>query len=98
METTIEWTWRLLPDGTRIPGYTFNIVWGCTKVSEGCKHCYADALAQRYGIHAWGPLAERRTFGEKYWANPLKWNREAARTGHRRNVFCSSMADAFEEH
>jgi protein gp37 len=56
-ETTIEWTHRHLPDGRVLPGYTFNIVWGCVKVSEGCKHCYADTLASRYGDeqHSGGP-------------------------------------------
>lgn len=26
---------------------TFNPWWGCTKVSPGCTHCYADAFAKR---------------------------------------------------
>jgi protein gp37 len=97
-ETAIQWTHRRLPDGTVLPGYTFNIVWGCMKVSEGCKHCYADTLSSRYGFSLWGPQAERRTFGADYWARPLRWNTEAARSGHPRFVFCSSMADTFENH
>jgi protein gp37 len=97
METTIEWTSRPIPDG-RVPGYTFNIVWGCTKVSEGCKHCYADTLATRYGYSLWGPGSQRRTFGPSYWSQPLRWNQEAERSRQRRSVFCSSMADAFEDH
>lgn len=96
--TSIEWTWRRLSDGIMVPGYTFNIVWGCTRVSEGCKHCYADTLAKRYGFALWGPKAERRTLSASYWQLPLKWQREAARTGHRRNVFCCSMADVFEDY
>jgi len=33
----IEWT-----------DHTFNPWWGCQKVSEGCKHCYAEALDNRW--------------------------------------------------
>jgi protein gp37 len=97
-ETAIEWTHRRLPDGSVLPGYSFNIVWGCMKVSEGCKHCYAATLSSRYGFALWGPQAERRTFGEAYWRRPLAWHAEALRQGYRRNVFCSSMADVFEDH
>ena len=96
--TSIEWTHRPVPDGGYAPGYTFNIVWGCTKVSEGCKHCYADTLASRYGLSLWGPAAERRTLSPAYWRQPLKWNTLAAHHQHRRNVFCCSMADVFEDH
>lgn len=84
-ETKIQWA-----------HHTFNIVWGCTKVSEGCANCYAEMFAVRIGME-WGPKAMRRTFGEKYWAEPLKWNAAALRDGVRRRVFCSSMADVFED-
>lgn len=97
-QTTIEWTWRRLPDGTILPGYTRNVVWGCTPVSEGCRDCYAEAFARRLGLTLWGPKAERRAFGGKYWQEPLEWNSQAQAQGHRRNVFCSSMADTFEDH
>ncbi len=97
-ETTIEWTQRRLANGTLIPGYTFNLVWGCQKVSEGCRGCYALSIARRYGHDVWGPGKPRRTFGEDYWKRPYAWNHEAERSGHRRSVFCSSMADVFEEH
>ena len=97
-ETAIEWTHRRLPDGVVLPGYTFNIVWGCTKVSEGCKHCYADALATRFGHRVWGPQASRRVMGPAYWRTPFHWNQEAKAQGYRRLVFCSSMADVFEDH
>ena len=100
MQTTIEWTHRHLHDCTVIPGYTFNIAWGCLKVSEECHHCYAEGIANRYGMKIWGPaeITNRRTFGAKHWHEPLTWNREAMIQGHRRSVFCSSMADVFEEH
>lgn len=87
--TAIEWT-----------DATFNIAWGCMKVSPGCTHCYADTLSRRYGHDVWGPAATtaRRTFGEKHWGEPLRWNRAAEQAGVRRRVFCSSMCDVFEDH
>ena len=87
--TGIEWT-----------NHTFNIAWGCIRVSPGCEHCYAETLAKRYGFDVWGPArtTARRTFGAKHWAEPLKWNAKAEKAGERRRVFCSSMADVFEDH
>ena len=41
--TGIEWT--------HVPGYkgeTWNPVRGCTKISPGCKHCYAETFAERW--------------------------------------------------
>lgn len=80
--------------------HTFNVAWGCMKVSPGCAHCYADTLSRRYGHDVWGPAATtaRRTFGDKHWAEPLAWNRKAERAGRRGRVFCSSMCDVFEDH
>jgi len=78
--------------------HTFNVWWGCTKVSAGCTNCYADTLATRYGHNIWGPKADRRFFGEKHWNEPLKWNRDAEKAGTRARVFCASMADVFEFH
>lgn len=98
--TQIQWTWRRLPDGTWIVGYTFNPWWGCLKVSEECLHCYAEVGAKRYGFDLWGPEAntERRFFGEHHWQEPCRWNQQAQLHGHRRAVFCASMADVFDEH
>lgn len=76
--------------------HTFNPWWGCTRVSRGCEKCYAETFAKRVGVK-WGPQAERRFFGEKHWNEPLKWNREAEKSGERRRVFCASMADVFED-
>lgn len=73
--------------------HTFNAWWGCTKVSTGCKNCYAETFAKRYGQDIWGPGKPRRTFGPKHWAEPLKWNAAAERDGVRRRVFCGSMMD-----
>ena len=86
-ETIIGWT-----------HHTFNIVWGCTKVSPGCKTCYADRNSRRYGHNVWGPNAPRRTFAAEHWAEPLKWNRDAEAAGERRRVFCASICDICEDH
>lgn len=77
---------------------SFNIAWGCTEVSSGCSKCYARELAKRRGLSIWGKTAPRRTFGEKHWNEPIKWNRKAESEKVRRRVFCSSMADVFEDH
>lgn len=77
--------------------HTFNPWWGCQRVSPGCEHCYAETFAKRVGLKVWGPQSERRFFGDKHWAEPLKWNRKAAAEGRRARVFCASMADVFEE-
>jgi protein gp37 len=84
-DSSIEWT-----------HHTFNPWWGCTKVSPGCKHCYAETFSHRIGQDIWGARAERRFFGDHHWRQPLAWNSEATRQGQRRRVFCASMADVFE--
>lgn len=38
---------------------TLNWWEGCTKVSQGCKNCYAESLAKRYGKEHWGPAPRR---------------------------------------
>lgn len=77
--------------------HTFNPWWGCTKVSPGCAHCYAEGFATRVNPGVWGADAPRRFFGDAHWREPLAWNKAAenARTRHR--VFCASMADVFED-
>lgn len=74
---------------------TFNPWWGCVKVSEACKFCYAEEWAARWGTE-WGPAARRRFFDDKHWNEPRRWDRKAAKAGSRLRVFCSSMADVFE--
>lgn len=94
--TNIEWTSTLMPDGTSIPGYSFNPWWGCVRVSPACEHCYAETWAKRFGVE-WGVKAERRPASEKVWASPLRWNKAAQKAGVRARVFCASMADVFED-
>ncbi|NJM05416.1 phage Gp37/Gp68 family protein [Candidatus Gracilibacteria bacterium] len=96
--TTIEWTSYRRPDGTVVPGYSFNPWRGCTKVSAGCRHCYAESLSGRNPavLGVWGPRGSRPIAAESYWRQPLAWNAEAGRMGERRRVFCASLADVFE--
>ena len=98
-ETTIGWTATVGPDGTVYPGYTFNPWRGCTKVSQGCKHCYADTWSVRNPatLGVWGPNGTRAQAAEKYWDLPVAWNAHAQASGIRRKVFCSSLADVFED-
>jgi protein gp37 len=78
--------------------HTFNPWRGCTKVSDGCKFCYAETLSGRNHktLGTWGPKGERVIAAESYWKQPYKWDKEAAATGERRRVFCASLADVFE--
>jgi protein gp37 len=78
--------------------HTFNPWWGCAHVSPGCVYCYAETFAQRVGHDVWGAKGERRLFGEKHWAEPLRWDAHAEAAGVRERVFCASMADVFEDH
>jgi protein gp37 len=77
--------------------HTFNPWWGCSERSPACDHCYARETAARYGW-TWGDNAEKRTFGPKHWAEPLKWNRKAEAAGEVHNVFCASMADVLDQY
>jgi protein gp37 len=82
----IEWT-----------THTFNPWWGCVKMSPACKHCYAESWAKRVGERVWGVSAPRRFFRDNHWAEPLRWDADAAVSGERARVFCASMADVFED-
>lgn len=81
----IEWT-----------DHTFNPWTGCTKVSPGCDHCYAEGWAKRSGAVKWGTGEQRRRTSEANWKLPLKWNRQAQAEGRRFKVFCASLADVFD--
>ena len=77
---------------------TFNPWFGCTKVSEECRHCYAEGIAAKPKINTpWGRGKLRRPASEESWGNPVKWNAEAVRSGVRKKVFCASMADVFDD-
>jgi protein gp37 len=80
---------------------TFNGWLGCMKVSPACDGCYAEALMdKRYGRVQWGapghgPGTRVRTSGSN-WQQPIRWNKKAAAEGTRPFVFCSSLADVFD--
>jgi protein gp37 len=80
----IEWT-----------DHTFNPWVGCTKISPACDGCYAEAWAKRTG-HPELWTGERRRTTAANWKEPLKWNAKAAAAGVRYRVFCSSLADVFD--
>ncbi|GAA4349950.1 phage Gp37/Gp68 family protein [Hymenobacter saemangeumensis] len=86
--SNIEWT-----------DHTFNPWRGCTKVSAGCKNCYAETLSKRNPavLGEWGPNGTRVVAAESYWKEPLKWNAKALASGTRARVFCASLADVFED-
>lgn len=86
-----------MDDGTIGHGFTFNPVWGCTKVSPGCDKCYAESFDKRVGGHHWGKGMPRRTFGDAHWGEPLKWNRDAQKSGVKSKVFCGSMCDVMDD-
>lgn len=85
--SNIEWT-----------DHTFNPWIGCAKVSDGCKHCYAETMMdQRYGRVKWGPQGTRQRTSDANWRKPLSWNRKAKANSRRYFVFCASLADVFED-
>lgn len=90
--------------------HTFNPWIGCTRVSPGCQHCYAEAYDKRVGGRPknqrvdpnvpelrWGPKAPRVRTSVANWRQPLAWNEAARAAGERHRVFCSSLADVFED-
>jgi len=80
-QSTIEWT-----------NSTWNPVTGCTKVSPGCKHCYAETFAQRWrGIqgHPYEQGFDLRLWPERI-GLPLTWKKP-------RTIFVNSMSDLFHE-
>ena len=78
--TTIEWT-----------DATWNPVSGCTKVSPGCAHCYAETITLRFGRG--GPFLPGKgsiKLHQDRLSLPLKWKAS-------RLVFVNSMSDLFHE-
>jgi protein gp37 len=76
---------------------TFNPWIGCTRVSPGCDNCYAGRDNDRHHwVASWDAGVLRYLTKPDYWKNPSRWNRKAARTGHRPRVFCASYADVFD--
>lgn len=93
----IEWTATQMPDGSRIPGHTFNPWLGCSRVSQGCVNCYAEEmLTNRYKVVEWGPGNARKRTSAANWKQPVKWNKQAQAQNTRYKVFCASLADIFD--
>ncbi len=74
--SSIEWT-----------DATWNPVTGCTKVSQGCKHCYAETLFPR--AYPGRRFIDIRMHGDRL-DQPLRWRRP-------RRIFVNSMSDLFHE-
>ncbi|MEX0818699.1 MAG: phage Gp37/Gp68 family protein [Pirellulaceae bacterium] len=71
---------------------TWNPVRGCTKISPGCTHCYAETFAERFrGVpgHPYEQGFDLRLVPEKL-AEPITWSKQ-------RMVFVNSMSDLFHK-
>lgn len=91
-ESGIEWT-----------DATWNPMTGCTKVSRGCDHCYAERLAEtklRVQYLAQPPMRAKKPahadpFAPRFWPErldqPLRWRQP-------RRIFVNSMSDVFHAH
>lgn len=80
-QSSIEWT-----------DATWNPVTGCTKVSPGCKYCYAERIAERFrGIpgHPYEQGFDLRLWPERL-SLPLRWKEP-------RMIFVNSMSDLFHK-
>src|SRR5262245_59399266 len=81
LHSKIEWTQA-----------TWNPVRGCTKISPGCKHCYAETFAQRFRHvpdhpyeYGFTPrLIPYKTLDPLRWATPT-------------TIFVNSMSDLFQD-
>lgn len=81
ISSNIEWT-----------DSTWNPITGCTKISPGCKHCYAETFAERFRGVPGHPFEQG--FDLRLWPErldlPLKWKQP-------RIIFVNSMSDLFHE-
>src|SRR2546425_5139018 len=81
VQSKIEWT-----------DATWNPVRGCTKISPGCAHCYAEVFAERFrGVkgHPYEYGFDPRLVPEKL-DDPVRWKRPMT-------IFVNSMSDLFHE-
>jgi len=79
--SSIEWT-----------DTTWNPLTGCTKISPGCKHCYAERMARRLKAMGQPNYANgfRLALHEDMVEEPLRWKKP-------RRVFVNSMSDLFHK-
>jgi len=80
-KSSIEWTES-----------TWNPLTGCTKVSPGCKHCYAERMAKRLQAMGQPNYANgfRLTLHEEVLELPLRWKKPQM-------IFVNSMSDLFHK-
>lgn len=92
----IEWT-----------DHTFNGWIGCTKVSPGCAHCYAETQDnfRKWTPDGWGAGKPRKRTSVANWKTPIAWDKSAALRAtlcamaepperfERPRVFCASLSD-----
>ena len=80
-DSAIEWT-----------NSTWNPVTGCTKISPGCKHCYAERMATRLKEMGVGKYQDGflPTVHPTTLTTPLRWKKPQV-------VFVNSMSDLFME-
>ena len=80
------------PSGIEWTEITWNPVTGCTKISQGCKHCYAEHLSKR--LQSMGMQKYQNGFTVTTHTStleePLKWAKP-------RLVFVNSMSDLFHK-
>ena len=79
--TSIEWT-----------DYSWNPVSGCTKVSRGCDHCYAETIATRFAGSTAYPDGFEVTLKPERLTDPLR-----KRSWRGKRVFVNSMSDLFHK-
>lgn len=87
--TKIQWTEK-----------TLNPIIGCSKISAGCKNCYAEKMAARLqamGVHGY----EKAVDGQKKWTGKLSFNPDVLLQPQKRKkptmYFVGSMTDVFHE-
>lgn len=76
--------------------HTINLWWGCSKVHTGCKNCYAENTARRWGQNIWGENSPRREVKSSF-RDLNKYQKIGAETGRKQVIFCGSMMDIFEQ-
>jgi len=71
---------------------TWNPVRGCTKISPGCKHCYAERFAERFRGVKGHPFEQGfdQLLVPKKLGEPLRWSEP-------KMTFVNSMSDLFHE-
>ncbi len=73
---------------------TWNPITGCTKISAGCKNCYAlrdwEKLSKKEGSVYWNRNFNDIAFHDERLDQPLRWSKS-------RKIFVNSMSDLFHE-